>query len=76
MERSPKIEIWAIIGSNLAIAALVIALFTWSRTESRSDNRELRNSTEAILNAIREDIKDFHGRLCTIEERSKQQERK
>ena len=46
-------------------------LFLWSRSESRSDNRELRASTEAILNSIKEEIKDFHDRLCAMEENRK-----
>lgn len=28
-----------------------------------------RKETQALIEAIRQDIKDFHGRLCTIEER-------
>jgi ATP-dependent Clp protease ATP-binding subunit ClpA len=45
-----------------------IALFLWARTESRSDYRE----TRALIDAIHAEIKDFHGRLCTIEERKKE----
>ena len=51
-------------------------LLIWFRSESRSDNRELRASTEAILNGIREDIKDFHGRLCSLEERVREPKKK
>jgi hypothetical protein len=29
----------------------------------------LDNRTDAKIEAIRQDIKDFHGRLCAIEER-------
>lgn len=29
------------------------------------------SKTTAILNAIQAEIRDFHGRLCTIEERKK-----
>ena len=58
----------------LANAGLVI----WFRTESRNDWRHM----DAQVNAIREDIKDFHtrlaiqdlefkNRLATIEERRK-----
>lgn len=47
------------------------ALFLWTRRESRRDYLHMEKRTDAILNAIREDIKDFHGRLCAIEERRK-----
>ena len=40
-------------------------LFLWSRSESRSDYRELRED----MKQFQEAMKDFHGRLCTIEER-------
>lgn len=52
------------------------SLFLWSRSETKSDYRELKLSTETIINAIREDIKDFHGSLCALEEKYRKKERK
>ena len=52
----------------------VFGLWIWNRTEGRSDTRHMQNmiqSNRDLIDAIREDIKDFHGRLCTIEERRK-----
>lgn len=49
------------------LVATIAGLFLWCRSESRED---FRNVT-LILEGIREDIKDFHGRLCTIEERTR-----
>ena len=46
-------------------------LFIWNRTESRADHRNLESSVNAQIEAIRQDIRDFHGRLCAIEERNK-----
>lgn len=54
-------QVVAIIGSN-------IVMFLWARTESRSDYRECRS----LIDAIHQEIKDFHGRLCTIEEKNKE----
>ena len=45
----------------------VFGLFFWNRSESRSDHRHVLS----ILDAIQKEIKDFHGRLCAIEERNK-----
>ncbi len=45
----------------------VFGLFIWNRTESRSDMRHIL----LILDGIQKEIKDFHGRLCAIEERNK-----
>lgn len=62
-----------------------VGLFLWNRTENRADMRHMdmklesnRNlsitihqETQQMIDAIRQDIKDFHGRLCAIEERKK-----
>lgn len=57
-------QVLTIIGSNLA-------LFLWVRTESRSDHRALESWTKEMLSAIQQEMKDFHGRLCAIEERNR-----
>lgn len=59
----------AIVGSN-------IVLFLWVRTESRSDHRELEAWTKQMLQAIQQEIKDFHGRLCSLEARNNHKEEK
>ncbi len=72
-----------VLGIVLGNAAFVIPMFLWNRSESRADIRQLdarlestrelvhaiHNETNANLQAIREEMKDFHGRLCSIEER-------
>lgn len=45
----------------------VFGLFFWNRAESRSDYRHVLS----LLDAIQKEMKDFHGRLCAIEERNK-----
>lgn len=50
----------------------VFGLFIWNRSESRSDIRHMDTKLESILalvQAIHQEMKDFHGRLCSIEER-------
>lgn len=49
----------------LILIATMAGLFFWNRTESRTDHR----NTEIIVNAIKDEIKDFHGRLCALEEK-------
>jgi len=60
-----------IVGANIALIAasfgITITLFLWSRSEAREE----RAQTNAILNGIQQEIKDFHGRLCAIEERNR-----
>ncbi len=49
------------IGATFAWIRSDIAL---NRAESSADRRDILN----IIRQIQEEIKDFHGRLCSIEE--------
>lgn len=62
------------IGSVIAIIGCNITLFAWlkadialNRSESAADRRDILQ----LIRGIQEEIKDFHGRLCAIEERNK-----
>jgi hypothetical protein len=62
----------------LILLGTIVGLFVWNRTESREDFRMLqtlinenRIETQSTLSAIHAEMKDFHGRLCAIEERNK-----
>lgn len=64
-------QILAVIGTN-------VALFVWARTEASNDRRQFQTETAndrreilQIIRSIQEEIRDFHGRLCAIEERNK-----
>ena len=69
---------WTIIltglGTILAIVGVNVTLFSWLRsdikeikTEAAADRRDILN----LIRGIQEEIKDFHGRLCSIEERNR-----
>ena len=63
------------------VAALFLAnagLILWFRSESRSDWRHMDAKIDAIHEEMQdfrqlvlEEMRDFHGRLCTIEERNR-----
>lgn len=62
----------------LTIVMSNFALFLWARSEGRSDMREMRGEMNTFKGEIRswkeeinKEMKDFHGRLCAIEERNK-----
>ena len=44
-----------------------LTLWLWNRVESRNDHRQIID----LISAIKDEMKDFHGRLCAIEERNK-----
>lgn len=58
----------AIVCANMGI---IIPLFLWNRSEARQDYRHLESALTSALQGIREEMKDFHGRLCAIEENRK-----
>ncbi len=72
---------WAQFATFMIVnMVFTLTLWLWSRAESRSDLRNIDNKLEIhqkdvnqIINAIHQEIKDFHGRLCAIEERNKRE---
>jgi len=57
-------QVLTLVGSN-------IILFTWERTKSNADHIELERWTKDMLQAIQQETQDFHGRLCSIEQKNK-----
>ena len=51
----------------LTIVFANLGMFLWSRSESRADHR----MAIELIQAIKDEVKDFHGRLCTIESNKK-----
>lgn len=49
----------------LILIVTIGGLFLWNRSEANSDRRALH----ATIDAIKEEMKDFHARLVAIEER-------
>ena len=63
-----------VLGVVIGNAAWVTPLFLWIRAESRADIRHMDNKLDAIREmtyAIHLEMKDFHSRLCQIEEKNK-----
>jgi hypothetical protein len=57
-----------ILGIVVGNAALFLPIFFWMRAEANADRRDIVN----LIIAIKDELKDFHGRLCKIEtERNK-----
>lgn len=55
--------------ATFMIVNIVFTLTLWlcNRSESRDDFRAMM----AMIQAIQNEMKDFHGRLCSIEEKNK-----
>lgn len=44
-----------------------LTIWLWNRAESRTDHRQIID----LITAIQAEIKDFHGRLCALEEKNR-----
>ena len=53
------------IGTVVTVIGANVALMSWLRSDMKSFESEIRSWKEAID----KETKDFHGRLCKIEER-------
>ena len=47
----------------LTILAAMGGMFAWNRNEARADNRRALD----LMTSMDKEMKDFHGRLCSIE---------
>jgi len=62
------------MGIIIAMGAIVVTLFLWSRGEANADRRDIVNLIVAIkedVQLVQLEMKDFHNRLCSIEERKR-----
>ena len=64
MELEQVLTVFAIVAANLGT---VIALYIQQDKKLECHRKE----TMDILNCIQAEIKEFHGRLCAIEERNR-----
>lgn len=60
-----------IIASNLVVMLTIFGFSISLHTTIREDMRAMTTQTTAQIGAIQQEMKDFHGRLCAIEERNK-----
>jgi hypothetical protein len=51
----------------IANIAFTLTLWLWNRSESRADNRRCLD----LIQSIHDEMKDFHGRLCSTEKGKK-----
>ena len=62
----------AIVGTGIALIGVVISMMFWVRQEAnglRADAKEDRKELLQISRNIELEMRDFHNRLCLIEEK-------
>jgi hypothetical protein len=55
-------QVMTIVGANMA-------LFLWAVRQSRSDYLHCQRLIDAFKDGMMKETKDFHGKLCSLEER-------
>lgn len=58
------------------IIIATFSMFLWGQRESRSEIREIRREVKEFKADINKIMIDFHGRMCTIEEKYHQLDRR
>lgn len=58
----------AIIGTGITLVGSMLAIFLWVRSEANSDRREFFAALQGLQKEFNMEMKDYHGRLCKIEE--------
>lgn len=65
------IHVLTIVGTNIALMASSLGFILWFRSESRADMREFSAEIRSWKEEIYKEMKDFHGRLCSLEEKKR-----
>lgn len=66
-----KTQLWLTVGELIVLMITISGLFLWSRSETRADIRRIEDLVSTIHNETFAEMKDFHGRLCALEEKNK-----
>jgi hypothetical protein len=67
----PVIELAVLAFTTLGTTITLYLHSDSKMDEFRKESLEFHKDIHAEIQGMREDIKDFHGRLCAIEERNK-----
>lgn len=69
-------QVLAILGGNAGLLMGCFGMFLWATKQARTDYLHLdkkiddsRRETNQIVKAIQDEIKDFHNRLISIQEK-------
>ena len=60
-------EWYHVLSIIIGQAAIYLPMFFWLRSEANSDRRDFAN----LMMEMKNEMRDFHGRLCAIEEARK-----
>jgi len=65
------VQVLVIVGSNLVMVFGIVGISASAYLHMDKKIDENRQLSNTMLKAIQDEMKDFHGRLCAIEEKNK-----
>lgn len=65
------VQVLTIIGIAIANIGTTITLFMWATSHAAEDRRNSDMRIDKILEAMHLEMKDFHGKLCALQEQGK-----
>lgn len=71
MSKEEKRFVWADLSTHILMFLTLFGTLIWFRAESREDWKHMDQKIDSYMNGIQQEIKDFHGRLCAIEEKNR-----
>lgn len=71
MEKTRERFNWELMVSVLLIVGSIVGTTVPLYIHSSNQMESMRQSTESILREGQQEMKDFHARLCVIEERNR-----
>ena len=71
MQWEQILTVFAVIATNLGTVISLYMHTDKKLDEHRRETNQILLGIQNQINAIQQEMKDFHGRLCAIEERNK-----
>lgn len=71
MDWPQVLTVFAVIATNLGTVIALYCQLDRKIDENRKETTSILMGMNHQIHAIHDEMKDFHGRLCTIEERHK-----
>lgn len=71
MEWIQVLEVFGLIGGIATVLAFFLAPMLWLGSKIDGVRDSLKNDIDSLRQEMAKEMKDFHGRLCAIEERNK-----
>lgn len=71
MDWTQVLTVFAVIATNLGTIIALYCQMDRKIDEHRKDTLQMLMGIQSQIHAVHTEMKDFHGRLCAIEERNK-----